>query len=444
VLVKRIAKPISCGLASRGFSCAFSLVFSWAILMLFSGVVEATQVEGGRYLVRVQSGIANRWKVGFLTWHRVEIENQQSDSAGVGTGVEPLAGMIAIETVDGDGNPVIYSDPAWKFQLDGKEPGVVDVYAKHGRSDRAIRILVQTLDGQTLQTLTLDEEQRGEPLPPTQPWLVGIGSERLDLEQGAFRSAQGALGEYSVSEVSRAAGLPCEVQGYDGVDSVVFSSSNSQVNLEMDLGQREALTRWISRGGQVVLSWGAGGTQLASYDEFAKLLPGRFGGTVKDCEPSPIESLLGSQERLEPFECSVLKMTSGKMEVMGVTRSRVRLPLISRWSYGLGSVTWFATEIDSPELTGWETRPSLVKYLLKDHWDKLETRGGRTSFLGYDDMSGQLNTMLDTFPSLTLGGLGHLVVIVSLFALLIGPVDYFLVARLWKRPRWTWGTLLAT
>ena len=468
MLLTRLAKPIFCGLASKGVSLnisatfslrsslVFSLVCASAILILVSGAAKAAQSGEEPYLVRAQSGIANRWKVGFLTWHRIEIQGrveqqnraenakQQQDGASAGSGAGSLAGMIAIETVDGDGNPVIYSDPAWKFQLDEKVPGVVDVYAKHGRSDRPIRILVQTLDGQTLQTLTLDEEQRGEPLPPTQPWVVGIGSERLDLEQGALRSAQGALGEYSVSEVTQAVGLPREARGYDGVDSVVLSSSNSQVNQEIDLEQREALTRWISRGGQVVLSWGAGGAQLAGYEEFAKMLPGRFGGTVKECEPSPIESLLGSQKRLEPLECSVLKMTSGKMEVMGVTKSRVKLPLISRWSYGLGSVTWLATEIDGPELTGWETRPSLVKYLLKDHWDKWETRGGRTSFLGYDDMSGQLNTMLDTFPSLTLGGLGHLVVIVSLFALLIGPVDYFLVARLWKRPRWTWWTLLAT
>jgi len=278
VLIKRLAKPNSSGLASEGslstsspvcsticspvypttFLLMFSLVFSSAILMLFGGVVNAAQVEGGPYLVRAQSGIANRWKVGFLTWHRVEVAKQQGGSPSVGSGAESLAGMIAIETVDGDGNPVIYSDPSWKFQLDSKEPGVVDVYAKHGRSDRPIRILVQTLDGQTLQTLTLYEDQRGEPLPPTQPWVVGIGSERLDLEQGALRSAQGALGEYSVSEVTQTVGLPREVRGYDGVDSVVLSSSNSQINQEMDLEQREALTRWISRGGQVVLSWGAG------------------------------------------------------------------------------------------------------------------------------------------------------------------------------------------
>ena len=124
--------------------------------MLVSGAAKAAQSGEEPYLVRAQSGIANRWKVGFLTWHRIEIQGrveqqnraenakQQQDGASAGSGAGSLAGMIAIETVDGDGNPVIYSDPAWKFQLDEKVPGVVDVYAKHGRSDRPIRILVQT------------------------------------------------------------------------------------------------------------------------------------------------------------------------------------------------------------------------------------------------------------------------------------------------------------
>ncbi|MEK0424685.1 MAG: hypothetical protein RJB11_776, partial [Planctomycetota bacterium] len=40
--------------------------------------------------------------------------------------------------------------------------------------------------------------------------------------------------------------------------------------------------------------------------------------------------------------------------------------------------------------------------------------------------SGQLNAMLDRFPNLQLGNLGHLVLIAGLLALLIGPLDYFL------------------
>jgi len=419
--------------------CVGGWVGGWdgGIVGFVDGGIAHAQEMTGAYRVRVETGFADRWKIGFLTWHRVHVGLNEA-------GGDSFSGMIAVETVDGDGNTVVYSDPAWTFQVEGALDGKVDVYAKHGRADRPIRILVQTLEGKTVQAYKLEGQERGEALPPTQPWVIGIGSERMDLEKGALRSAQGSLAEYSVSEVSQWERMPMDVRAYDGVDSIVFSSSNSALNRGLGVAERSALVDWVARGGQLVLTWGSGGPELASYEEFAKLLPGRFAGASKECEPSPIESLLGSQARLEPFECSVLKMVSGKIDVLGVTRSRIKLPLIARWAYGMGAVTWLATELDGPQFVDWETRPSLVKYLLKDHFEKSELRSGRTSFLSYDDLSGQLNTMLDTFPDLTLGGLGHLVFIVGLFALLIGPVDYFLVARLWKRPRWTWWTLLAT
>jgi hypothetical protein len=136
-------------------------------------------------------------------------------------------------------------------------------------------------------------------------------------------------------------------------------------------------------------------------------------------------------------------MTSGKLDVLGVTASRVRLPLIARWAYGTGSVTWLATEIDSPQMAAWETRPSLLKYLMKECWEKAESKSNRSAFLPYDDLSGQLNAMLDRFPDLHLGNLGHLVLIAGLLALLIGPLDYFLTVKYLHKPRLTWWTLLA-
>jgi hypothetical protein len=51
--------------------------------------------------------------------------------------------------------------------------------------------------------------------------------------------------------------------------------------------------------------------------------------------------------------------------------------------------------------------------------------------------------MLDRFPELQLGNLGHLVLIAGVFALLIGPLDYFFTVKYLRRPRLTWWTLLA-
>jgi hypothetical protein len=144
------------------------------------------------------------------------------------------------------------------------------------------------------------------------------------------------------------------------------------------------------------------------------------------------------------LETTILKMTSGKIEVLGVSSNRVRLPLIARWAFGTGRVIWFAAEVDSAQLAGWETRPSLLKYLMKDCWEREDSQPSRNSFLAYEDFSGQLNAMLDRFPDLQLGNLGHLVLIAGLFAMLIGPLDYLITVRYLRRPRLTWWTLLAS
>ncbi|MFM7929677.1 MAG: hypothetical protein ACKO9Q_18380, partial [Pirellula sp.] len=122
--------------------------------------------------LKVRSGLEGRWKVGFSTWHRVEIN-----------ATEELTGWLEIQTVDGDGNELAYSDPGWSFQAAPGSTAVVDIYAKHGRADRPIRI-VASVKGRKALVHLLSESERGQALSATDPWVVGIGTSRLDLDQG--------------------------------------------------------------------------------------------------------------------------------------------------------------------------------------------------------------------------------------------------------------------
>jgi hypothetical protein len=401
--------------------------------------LESALADPSDVRLTVRSGLEGRWKVGFTTWHRVQVESPRS-----------LSGVLEIQTVDGDGNSVRYSDPKWSFQVGPGTAASIDVYAKHGRSDRPIRVVAK-IEGKNPNegkpkneySHLLSEQERGMPLSATEPWVIGIGTDRLDLDQGLMKSAGGRAEELRVSELTRLEEIPNSKLGYSGVDAIVFSSSNSLINQGLSVQQRRGLADWLGFGGQMLLTWGKGGPELAKHPEFAQWLPGELIGAAVDCEPGPIESLLGSQDRLGLLESSILKLTSGKMEVLGITATRVRLPLIARWAYGTGSVTWLAAEIDSPVLARWETRPSLLKYLMKEYWEKAESKASRNVFLSYDDLSGQLNATLDRFPSLQLGNLGHLVLIAGLLAILIGPLDYYLTVKYLRKPRWTWWTLLA-
>jgi hypothetical protein len=401
------------------------LFFAWQGTAALSWAEQAEGIQ-----VAVVTGISNTWKVGFPTRHRVTI-----------TSGKPFRGTVELQTVDGDGSSVRYRDSGWIVECTENEPFSIEIIAKHGRSNRPIRIDLFDDQHKLLTQHALRDSERGTAIAANQPWLVGIGSPRLDLGQGAIKSAQGALVEFSLSEIDRADELPNHPAAYSGVDTILFSSSNHALNQSISKEQRQAMETYLRNGGQMVLTWGAGGPELANYSEFSNVLPGQLVSVAEGCEPGAIESLLGSQDQLDPLRCSVLKLNRGRIDVVTAASDRSKLPFIARWAYGTGSVVWMATELDCDEVLPWNTRPALLKYLLKDHWEKSEGRASKQSFQGYDDLAGQLNAMLDTFPNLRLGNLGHLVLIAVLFALCIGPLDYFLVSKGWKRPRWTWWTL---
>lgn len=381
---------------------------------------------------KVVSGLDGMWKVGFPTRHSVEIRSSQ-----------PVAGTVSIQTVDGDGVSVVYRDPSWSFDLrEGTASVTIEVIARHGRGNRPIRIRISDQQQKTLIDRNITETERGLAIPSNQPWIVAIGRD-LRLDTMAMKSLGNTWGEFSVSELSRLQDIPLTPHAYAGVDALVFCSSSPEINDGIQVSQREAIRTWTQHGGQLIFSWGEHSAPLAKYPELAEMIPGEWVGVASQCDAGPVESLMGSQQQLQPLACSLVRLKQGRVEVGTLTADRVKFPFIATWAYGMGSVQWLATELDSPPMLEWETRTPLVKYLVKNCWEGVDKDADRQVFRNFDELSGQLNATLDNFSKLRLGNLGQLVLIASLLALIIGPFDYFVVSRWWKRPRWTWWTLLA-
>ena len=59
---------------------------------------------------------------------------------------------------------------------------------------------------------------------------------------------------------------------------------------------------------------------------------------------------------------------------------------------------------------------------------------------GYNDLAGQTASALEQFPQVRLAPFGLVAGLVALYIVAIGPVDYFLVRRLFRRAEWTWLT----
>ena len=318
----------------------------------------------------------------------------------------------------------------------------MEVQAKHGRSNATVLVRIVGLDGTLLHERPLHAEERGTALPATQPWVVGIGSDQLNLSQGAMKSVLGALPENTTVQLTNLEQLPLSANCYGGIDVLILSSANAELNQNMTSMRAAAIKDWIAQGGRCVLSLGKHAESWLKTPEFAMLVPWEFRGVLPDCDPGPLESYLKSQSRLSNLDCSLFTIESSAIELVFKTKNRQSFPMIARWVFGAGKVTFLAVELDGEQILAWESRPSLLKQFLDDQWEKKDARTDKRVYMGYDDISGQLNATLDNFPLLTLGNLASLSVLAGLFCLVIGPLDYFLVARTLKRPGGTWFTLL--
>jgi hypothetical protein len=352
-----------------------------------------------------------------------------------------MEGVLEVSTTDGEGIPVVYQNPTWRIATRDGEPSRLEICVKHGRGNRPIAFRFVSTNGELMHEHVISPEQRGTVIPATQPWIVGLGSERLNLDQSAMKSVKGALPEYTTTSLIRIEDVPELWQAYQGADLLVFSSYNELLNRSLSLSHAAAISTWIENGGRCALTLGLHADSWFANPKLASLIPGTFVGVVADCEQGPFESFIGSKNPLPRLSCAVFDLLSGKIELPAQTPGRVSFPMVAKWAHGSGKVSFLSLEIDGPELSPWNSRPDVLKMLYDDQWEKKDAKTDKLVYQGYDDLSGQLNAMLDYFPQLTLGNLTSISLIAVCVCLIIGPLDYFLISRTWRLPRVTWLTL---
>ena len=352
-------------------------------------------------------GLGGYWKVGYPTRTVVQLTSGSTD----------IDGRLEVQTFDGDGVDIVYQSDSWVVKIPPKSTARFEIHAKHGRANRPVVIRLVSLAGAVLYERALNAEERGTALPATQPWIVGIGSDKLDLSQGALKSTRGALTEYSTVILTNAEQLPLSSVCFGGVDLLIVSSRNVALNQQMGSVRATAIRDWIAQGGRCLLSLGENAESWLKTPELASLVPGEFKGISSDCDPGPLESYLKSQSRLANLKRCLFSLDSGPVDLKAKTMSRVDYPMIARWAYGAGKVTLIAVELDGDQILSWESRPNLLNYFYNEQWERKDARTDKRVYLGFDDITGQLNSTLDAFPQLTLGNLASISILAGLFCL---------------------------
>jgi hypothetical protein len=389
--------------------------------------------EGSRPSIdSIEIGIGKHWKVGYPTPTNITVSNLPTNEQT----------SFELTTVDSDGVAITYDLP---LKCDSQNRATLTLDMKHGRNNRPIVAAIRAESGEVLARREVSTEERGNVLPLKHPWIVAIGKE-LHLEQAAMRSANSPLSSYTVSNIDSITQVPISEQGYRGISLLVVSTTDFALLQELTTSQQMAIVDWVLQGGNLLVWTGESSVKLKSLPWLEKLIGEEWQGTEYDVEPGTLESFLSSQNKLQPLECASFRVFESIVDINLTTKDRRKLPLLFHRPFGLGRVQVFACDANKKPISDWQDRSLLLAKMLDqqniDLSQLVTTNQASSKMFGYNDLSNQLRSTLEDFSQVRSAGLATIISIVVAFLLLAIGVDYFLIVRIWRRPSWTWGTLL--
>jgi len=213
--------------------------------------------------------------------------------------------------------------------------------------------------------------------------------------------------------------MPDRSQGFETYDALVMSPAPY---LPIEVDRVKAMREWVLGGGTLVVD--------ASQRTDAFRL-----GLLRELLPFVPQGV--DQGRLDLFD-STADFAHGEVRGGEVLLESNGHPLAVRWNYGLGSVTCFAIAPNSPAFTQWKGCTPLWREVLAS---LRLGRAGPTDFNSFNAAAERKNALAGLVQEPQRVGLrlGIVLLLTALYALAVGPGDYFLIKRLGK-PKLTWIT----
>ncbi len=373
----------------------------------------------------------------------------------------PTSGILEIESTDGDGfaslvqsgNITVPAGAQVRRQLllrPGSQGGAISV---------RFRAVADSAD--------LDDPSRGEVLAEKTADLAAmLTSQRLWVQVGADMRVGDAMrshdfgdeGAIEVAQVMDLNELPTEWFGYEGVDILFVSVADPAMREQLRGNARiEALDHWVKSGGHLVLAIGAESAEASSFfvdgndpHPLLRFLPGTFDRMT---EITQTQELLQFVDSPEPFEIGDSYRLPVIVEQPGsLVKKRLQTaPLVLQAAYGFGKVTFTPVDWHQPPFSRWSARDRFINAVLGLPVGGTtlpeEEDTGQLSHAGLTDMASQLRSGLDQFPNVTIVPFWAIALAIFGYIVLIGPVDYFLVKRGFRkrdghaRMELTWMTL---
>jgi hypothetical protein len=409
------------------------LVLLLSILLNSSPACAAEQKSGSLEITNLQVGFDGLYKVG--RWVPVYLE-LTTDS--------PRDVQLSVIARSPDGNPT--EVPSQVYSL--KTPGTHRLFSKFktGLLDSPLKVRLR--DAQTQSIL---KEFSFTPRS-NQNQFTGIGLKQSVELWAMIGSVAGLepVSPDSLSDLDRnrdeyaaliedQSSLPESPYGYDTLDTLVVDADFSQ-----EPRQNEAIRKWVANGGHLVLCVGAD-IEAYQQSQYASWVPVKTLGTTSVRDLSSLELYAAVRSRIRGVAtASRIEISTGEILATGLDG-----PLLVRVPYGLGIVTFLALDLNTSPLINWDGLNNLSRKLATRAKQPITSSqqnavlGKRISQTGISELETQLFHSQQTFPGIERPSHWWVMALILIYLLVIGPLDYFLVHRVLKKPHITWFTFPA-
>jgi hypothetical protein len=325
---------------------------------------------------------------------------------------------------------------------------------KFGKSDLPINVKLVEVEPNGKRTVVAEESKnlaetgrQADVVSNTQELLVYYGDvgglfEIRDLTKNAM------YGKHPTTVRLRSEkDFPLQWFGYGGVDSLIIGTGDEKFFDRLDPQRLSAIRTWVRQGGKLVVSVGRN-WQLVRDSALGPMLPAKIVGIEEvDLTKSPMQAAfehfadrkapmdLKAGSKIQALKIEKLK-TPGKTLLQHAGR-----PLAYTAAYGMGQVTLLAFDVGEQPFRDWKGAAKFWINLLKLRAPTDTDLDQRQYNYGRDyDESTEINNRMEDFPDVTVVPFHWVALLIFLYILLIGPIDYFFLKKVVKRLELTWIT----
>jgi hypothetical protein len=370
---------------------------------------------------------------------------------------------LVVETTDGEAVPYHYTVPVPAIPAHSSQ--VVFAYVRPGSTGAAFTLTLQTTDGseiQSIKELSRDLSKK-EILEPREVLYLVVGSSLHGLQIAPKVEAAGPAPPSNnqgqdvaiprVASIESVADLPDRWFGYEGVDVAVITTSNDTFVaelLDMDKARREAVLEWVQRGGRLVLSVGRNQPSVAKWLEKMPLVDGVFRSKLTRPSLPNLQMWCGADPRqkqpLRNVEITCVQpgpnMHGLVYEAPAAGDVQTR-PVLWQSSCGLGRVLLVAFDLDAPPFSTWDGQSAFWKKLHEEIAPRIPAGDANLSagsLVEDSELAADLKRELESFQDVPVISFGWVALLILFYIALVGPLDYLLLKKVFKRLELTWIT----